>query len=295
LYWNSASAYPAALLLGAAPADAARSLEARFARVRDDPESVTYVEAVRNTRLVTDLLEGKLAVEWARAQVVRDDPAKTLDPDGRTDLLLLAALLPAIGTPSSSFDLVSPYFVPGEGGTEALVDLASRGVRVRVLTNALAATDVAPVHAGYAKRRCTLLRAGVRLFELRPSATVEGSKRKQGLGSGASVQLHAKTFAVDRERIFVGSFNFDQRSAHLNTEMGLLIHSPALARRLSRVLDEDFASIAYEAMVGNDGRCPIWVERTEEGPIIHDVEPETGAGRRALIELLQALPIEWLL
>ena len=246
-------------------------------------------------KLVQDLLEGKLALEWAPAQVVRDDPAKTLDMRGRTDVLLLSALLPAIGTPKSSFDLVSPYFVPGDGGTDALVDLASAGVRVRVLTNALAATDVAPVHAGYAKRRCTLLRAGVRLFELRPLASVEGIKPKAGLGSSSSVQLHAKTFAVDRARIFVGSFNFDQRSAHLNTEMGLVIDSPVLAKRLADALDADFAATTYEARVASDGRCPVWVERTPSGEIVHDVEPDTGAGQRALIELLQTLPIEWLL
>jgi phosphatidylserine/phosphatidylglycerophosphate/cardiolipin synthase-like enzyme len=295
LYWSSASAYPAALIVGQAPADAARTLEAKFAQVHADPASVTYLEAVRKTQLVQDLLEKKLPLEWAPAQVVSDDPAKTLDTRGRADLLLLSELLPAIGSPASSFDLVSPYFVPGDGGTAALVDLASRGVRVRVLTNALAATDVAPVHAGYAKRRCTLLRAGVRLFELKPFGSAEDVKPKPGIGSSASVQLHAKTFAVDRARIFVGSFNFDQRSAHLNTEMGLVIDSPALAQRLASALDTDLASTTYEARVASDGRCPVWIEQTGGREVVYDVEPGTGAGQRALIELLQLLPIEWLL
>ncbi len=295
LYWNSPSAYPAALIVAAAPAGASPALEAKFSEVRGEPASVTYLEAVRNTRLVQDLLEHKLALEWAPAQVLRDDPAKTLDTQGRTDILLLSALLPAVGSPTSSFDLVSPYFVPGDGGTAALVDLAARGVRVRVLTNALAATDVAPVHAGYAKRRCTLLRAGVRLFELKPSASVEGIKPKSGLGSSSSVQLHAKTFAVDRARIFVGSFNFDQRSAHLNTEMGIVIDSPVLAQRLANALDADFPKTTYEVRVGSDSRCPVWIDHTPAGDIVYDVEPESSAGQRFLIELLQALPIEWLL
>src|SRR5262249_10288867 len=154
--------------------------------------------------------------EWANARLVRDDPAKTLDPSARTDVLLLSELLPIMGQPEAQFDLVSPYFVPGEDGTAALARAAHRGVKVRVLTNSLAATDVAPVHAGYAKRRCDLLRAGVRLFELKPTAAVEKEQTK-GLGTGAGVQLHAKTSALDRSRIFVGSFNFDQRSALLNT------------------------------------------------------------------------------
>jgi putative cardiolipin synthase len=132
--------------------------------------------------------------------------------------------------------------VPGEGGTEALEDLARRGVKVRVFTNSLAATDVPPVHAGYVKRRCDLLRAGVQLYELKPSATRAEKKLKTEPGS--SVQLHAKTFALDGARIFVGSFNFDQRSAHLNTEMGLVIESPYLAQRLSSALDVALPGVA---------------------------------------------------
>jgi putative cardiolipin synthase len=295
LYWNSASAYPAALVLGSPPPGAARALQEKFVAVHADPASVSYVETVRRTRLVDDLLQRKLDLEWASAKVLADDPAKTLDTQGRSDLLLLSELLPASGAPQSSFDLVSPYFVPGDGGTAALVDLAARGVRVRVLTNALASTDVAAVHAGYAKRRCALLRAGVGLYELKPSAAVEGIKPKPGFGSSSAVRLHAKTFAVDRARIFVGSFNFDQRSAHLNTEMGIVIESPVLAQRLAGALDADLPATAYEVRVASDGRCPVWVERTPAGEVVHDVEPETSAGQRMLIELLEALPIEWLL
>src|SRR4029078_5520029 len=89
---------------------------------------------------------------------------------------------------------------------------------------------------GYAKRRCDLLRAGVELYELKPSASVRNITTKGESGASSTVQLHAKTFELDHQRIFVGSFNFDQRSAHLNTEMGLVIDSPVLARRLSSAL-----------------------------------------------------------
>src|SRR4030095_1012583 len=121
------------------------------------------------------------------------EPSKTLDVTERKDGLLLSTLLPALGRPATSFDLVSPYFVPGDDGTAALIELARRGVTVRVLTNSLAATDVAPVHAGYAKRRCDLLRAGVKLYELKPSAAPRSASDSKVLGSSSSVQLHAKT------------------------------------------------------------------------------------------------------
>jgi len=44
--------------------------------------------------------------------------------------------------------------------------------------------------------------------------------------------IHAREAIVfDRKRLFIGSMNFDQRSMHLNTEIGLIIDSPELAQQ----------------------------------------------------------------
>jgi putative cardiolipin synthase len=295
LYWNSGSAYPAAGLLATLAVSDARSfLETRFAAVHADPASMRYLAALEHAQLVEQLFAGKLPLEWARTYVVRDDPAKTLDTSNREDVLLLSNLLPAIGRPDTTFDLVSPYFVPAGPGTAALTQAAQRGVRVRVLTNSLAATDVGPVHAGYVKRRCELLRAGVHLYEFQPSS-VERKDDGVRVGSSGSVQLHAKTFEVDRERIFVGSFNFDPRSARLNTEMGLVIESRELASRLSHSFDEQVPKVAYEVRLAPDGGCAEWIERTPAGEVRYATDPKTSPGRRTWIEFLSILPIEWLL
>jgi putative cardiolipin synthase len=124
---------------------------------------------------------------------------------------------------------------------------------------------------------------------------LEATKTKGKQSSSSAVQLHAKTFELDHQRIFVGSFNFDQRSAHLNTEMGLVIDSPVLAQRLSTAFDVDLAKTAYAVRIAADGRCPEWVERTSAGDVLYDVEPGTSAGQRAWIQFLEGLPIEWLL
>ena len=237
LYWNSPSAYPAASFVGAPGPDGAADLEARFAATRADPESVAFIEAARTTSVVRDLLGGQLALEWTHAQVVYDDPAKTLDTTDRTDVLLFPELVRTIGRPEKTLDLISPYFVPGEEGTAALVTQAGKGVKVRIFTNSLASSEASVVHAGYAKRREDLLRAGVRLYEIKSTAAREARDDKIKFGSSSSAALHAKTFAVDRSRIFVGSFNFDQRSARLNTEMGLVIDSPTFARQLAERFD----------------------------------------------------------
>ncbi len=295
VYWNSPSAYPASGFVGAPGPNAAADLEARFAANRADPESVSYLEAVRTTPLVRELLDRKLAIEWATAQIVYDDPAKTLDTTQRTDVLLFPELVRKMGRAEATLDLVSPYFVPGSGGTEQLMALAKRGVTVRVLTNSFAASDEKSVHSGYAKRRQDLLRAGIRIYELKPDAAKDTRDNRSRFGSGSSSGLHAKTLAVDRVRIFVGSFNFDQRSALLNTEMGLVIDSPALAEGLARFFDADVPLLAYEVRLKPDGSSLEWIERTASGETRHDTEPGTTWATRMGVEMLSILPIEWLL
>ena len=295
LYWNSASAYPATRLVGSAALDAAASLREKFEAVRDDPVSATYLGALRNTTLMRELLDGRLAFEWTTARLFRDDPAKTLDTADRTDVLLLSALLNEVRPLNMSFDLVSPYLVPGEGGTQALAALAGRGVQVRILTNSAAATDVGAVHAGYAKRREDLLRAGIRLYELKPSAVERGPEEKQTTGGSSGASLHAKTFAIDRSRLFVGSFNFDARSARLNTEMGLLIDSPALAARLAASFEDDIPNAAYEVRRDAVSGNLEWIERTHAGEKRFTSEPGIGILSRAWLGFISILPIEWLL
>jgi len=184
--------------------------------------------------------------------------------------------------------------VPGEKGTAALTALAGHGVKVRILTNSLTATDVSSVHAGYSKRRGDLLDGGVRLFELERSAIDERRGAMPSVSRSSSASLHAKTFAVDRTRIFVGSFNFDERSAHLNTEMGLLIDSPALAGRLSAVFDGGFPGTAYEVRRGPGGGLE-WTDRTPSGERRFTTEPGASFLKRAWVRFLSILPIEWML
>jgi putative cardiolipin synthase len=176
-----------------------------------------------------------------------------------------------------------------------LASLADRGVQVCILTNSLAATDVAAVHAGYAKHRADLLRAGVRLHELKSSALEHQAGSRSGQGGSSSASLHAKTFALDGRCVFVGSFNFDPRSALLNTEMGLLIESPALAERLGAIFDQAVPDLAYEVRLGPDGRRLEWIERTPSGSRTYTAEPASGLLRRAMVRLLSILPVEWLL
>jgi len=287
LYWNSPSAYPLVLL--APDAAAAPAL-------KPDAEAQAYIEAIKRSAFLEQLVEGSLPLEWARARFVSDDPAKVMGT-AAPEANIAFKLRDILGEPQRSLDLVSPYFVPGKEGTAAFVDLAKKGTRTRILTNSLEATDVAAVHAGYAKWRKPLLESGVTLYELRREATDEPTREKRGSGSGigsSDASLHAKTFGVDGKRVFVGSFNFDQRSIHLNTEMGMVIDSPALAARLTETLDRTLPTRAYEVKLDDRGSV-IWLERRGDQVIRHEKEPGTSWFKRAAVKALSWLPIDWLL
>ena len=122
--------------------------------------------------------------------------------------------------------LISPYFVPGNEGLDGFSAMAGRGVQVGVVTNSLAANDVAAVHGGYMSYRVPLLEAGVHLYELK----AHGQSGDAGMFGSSGASLHTKAFVVDDRRGFVGSFNLDPRSAYLNTEMGVLFDDPVLGR-----------------------------------------------------------------
>lgn len=290
-YWSSASSYPVEQLLPPATPQALERLHAAASRLQGDEAAAAYMNAVRELPVVRDMLDERLTFTWARTCMLSDDPAKALGLADR-ETLLPAQLEAVFGNPAARLDLVSAYFVPGEQGTEALAAMARRGIAVRVLTNSLAATDVAAVHAGYAKRRRALLAAGVTLLELRGSP-VEGERH--AFGGSQSSSLHAKTFAVDGTRVFVGSFNWDPRSAELNTEMGVVIEDAPLAELLGATLDESVAAgRSYEVRLSDDGSV-YWLERRGTEVLRHDTEPRTTFWQRVGIAVVGWLPIDWLL
>jgi putative cardiolipin synthase len=167
----------------------------RWARRRDSPEAVDYLAAVRDLPFVSQVVAGTVPLEWVPGRVVSDDPAKVLNPPERKDLQMLPKLERALGQPARELLLVSPYFVPTKDGTAALVAIAQRGVKVRVLTNSLAATDVSPVYAGYSKYRQELLRGGRAAVRAQGQAAREGPRR-----AGASTTASAAAWAAARAR-----------------------------------------------------------------------------------------------
>ena len=292
-YWVSDSAFPVDRLLPPAKMRALDAVSAAATRIRGESAARAYLEAVSAMSFVRDLDEGKLALEWAATVMVSDDPAKG---QGRsaTRENLPAKLKAILGEPESRIDLVSPYFVPAAAGVEAFSAMARRGVKIRVLTNALEATDVPAVHAGYAKRRKPLLAAGIELFESRRLSRTHQRKKAEFSSSSSASSLHAKTFAVDGKQVFIGSFNFDPRSSELNTEMGFVIASATLAQTISAAFDAQVTTNAYDVRLAPDGTLH-WQSSEGGQRERYDAEPGTTFWQRMAVQAISLFPIESLL
>lgn len=95
--------------------------------------------------------------------------------------------------------------------------------------------------------------------------------------------------------MFIGSFNFDPRSAHLNCEMGFLIDSPALAADTRQLFDGPLEYAAYRPVLTPEGKM-VWKEAFEDGYTeVHQQEPGAGWVKRIVLTVAGWLPIEWML
>ena len=290
-YWNSATVYPAGMILDPLP-ESSDPLGQAFDQVSQDSQIQTYLEAIRQSTIVQSLANQTLDFEWVDVRLVSDDPTKAQGRASR-EQLLMSQLREVTGSPKSRLDLVSPYFVPGKRATQRFVDMERDGIDVRIVTNSLEATDVAAVHAGYAKYRKDLLTSGVELFELKSFAAPRDRSDDLGVMGSSSSSLHAKIFAVDQKQIYVGSFNFDPRAMFLNTEMGFVIESAGLVQKVRDAFSQEASRIFYHPVLSQDEL--VWKEQGANGIVVHSEEPGSSFAKRLIVTVVSWLPVEWLL
>jgi putative cardiolipin synthase len=305
-YWNDASSYPVVALIpeGKEAPGEMQALRKRLAARGDQAKASPYVQELLDSGLAKGIESGNMPAYSGKATVVSDTPAKITERTGG-DGYATVRLEHLISAAKTEVVLVSPYFVPDDDGEAWLIALAKRGIHVRVLTNSFAATDVSAVHAGYVPHREALVAAGVELYELKPSAYAELAQRGKGTGSGSRsrswlassrASLHAKNYIVDQHLVFIGSLNMDPRSAKLNTEMGVVLDSPALAQRILKGMNDRLLDIAYrvELRQSPDGssRHLAWTTREQGQLTTYDSEPGMGPLQQLGIGFLRVLPIK---
>lgn len=301
-FWNSALSIPVAGLGGGNPSAAdldayRKTLDQHRRELKKD--GTDYARRVATGEPLGGMLSGKLPLVWAHAQVVYDSPEKKRVEEGEmVGALMHRTVAEAAASVHSELLMVTPFFIPGNGGLKLFNNLCKRGVRVRILTNSLESTPELIAQAGYTHYRVALLQEGVELYEVRALlGNPRGSGESTATASLGNYALHAKLFVFDRERLYVGSMNFDERSHHLNTEIGLLIDSPALAQQTAA----RFAAIvipanSYQLALRTDaaGGAPhlIWRTREDGTTVEYDSEPARSEWQRMQLDFLSLLPVD---
>ena len=228
---------------------------------------------------------------FGETRIVFDSPEKIAGNATDNAAEVAVDLVAQAEMTSQELLIASPYFIPGENGGGLLAGLSERGVSINVLTNSLAATDHLSSFSGFSRYRKRVLENGIDLFELKPDLK-QVVREERISGSTSNGGIHAKAYVFDRQRVFIGSFNLDPRSININTEIGLLVESEALAQQLA----DYFLSLAdqeYSWQVDlNDSGKLIWIDGGSQGPAVYNSDPQASTWRKIGNNLFRLLPIE---
>lgn len=290
-YWNSPGAWSITALDGArlAPEAVDRAL-AQARQGAADASALRESPPIDREAGLALMREVAARLVWAEAELVYD-PAVPEDASGGTPKATARALAAVINAARREVLVESAYLIVGEPQLENVRLLTSRGVVVRALTNSLATNDLTANHAGYARTRRAMLESGLDLYELRPDAQtcreLVGDERR--CGAGAVFALHAKSIVVDREVLYVGSFNVNLRSLLFNSETTLIVRSRELAERVAQAVETNMRpGNAWHVVLG-DGEIS-W--DPGGGGEVHGHEPGSSWWRRFKVGIISLLPLE---
>jgi putative cardiolipin synthase len=297
-YWNSEEVYPIAQIVRPGRQRPVRDKAFDVAVGMAGPERkipLPSTDTLGYGPIGEELDAGRMGLLWGVASAIADPPTKLrfLRPDLAYDASVTKRFWARLMEAQHDIFLTTPYLVPGKSGMASIEALRRRNIKVTLLTNSLAANDEPLVHGGYARYRVRMLKAGVDLYELSPARTA----RSERLGMfGKSVgRLHAKTAVVDRHVMFIGSANLDPRSATENTELGIMVDSPQLAREMLRIINISKLESAYRLRLAEPGDRIEWLTIDNEKEIILHSEPESTWFQRVYNGILAPLVPEDLL
>jgi putative cardiolipin synthase len=298
-YWSAPISYDIETLVTLdedGPTDFIEGLDQLGTNEKSDNQSSLslYKSAIADSSIDTDLLNKRIPFRWTDMQFLSDDVGK-LTKSVPADTNLVQQLRTLLGRPDKELTIISSYFVPTKDGVDTLVELADSGINIKILTNSFDATDVTAVHSGYSQWRPKLLKSGIKIYELKSTASEEDRENKLWKArSQSSTSLHAKTFAIDDHQVFIGSYNVDPRSANINTEMGVIINDDELARQLHEALSDDLLSQAYEVKLTDDNHLQ-WHTMENGEKKVYEAEPRVDLSDHIWLTIMSWLPIDWLL
>jgi putative cardiolipin synthase len=290
-YWNSEFAVPSTSL----PLPKERSAEPK---VSFADGGMDYRARIASGKPLQDLIADDAALRWAKATVVCDSPdKKDVEQRKKRGRLMAPEVTQAMHAADSELLMVTPYFVPSESEIALLGELRQRNTKVRILSNSLESAPTLAAQSGYNKFRIRLLESGAQLYEVRALlSSNRGSGQTRAISRYGTYGLHAKLYVMDREHLYIGSMNYDQRSWRINTEVGLLIENRDLAEEVARRFDAMVSpEAAYQVFLDTDGKGRPhlrWTTEIDHREIELTREPSRGFWQRTQVEVLQLLPLD---
>jgi len=232
-YWNSDWVMQvAALGLEILPEQMAEGGEQLETLLAEDRALDNFPLEPQSWSAELETLQGSLHI--GTGEVVSDLPTA----DG-IEHVMLERIRSMMRMPNTELMIVNAYIIPTDTGMSILQELTDRDVESVILTNSLASHDVPAVNSHYKGWRKPILKTGAKLYELRHDAAIQALISDTPPTQAEFIGLHSKAMVVDREYVFIGSMNFDPRSALTNTEMGAFIQSPGLGNELAELIERD--------------------------------------------------------
>lgn len=259
-------------------------------------KNTEYFQSLKQASFTQKIINRQIDFIWADADLFYDRPEKLCKDRPEKTTHIGPQILPYFDSTEKELIIATPYFVPGNRGTQWFKDKKKKGIDIKILTNSLAATDVTAVHAGYKKYRRQLVAAGIHLFELKPTAKSLRSKANKLIEGSKHASLHAKYIVVDRQYVFIGSANMDPRSELLNTEIGIMVNSRELAKKTIELFERSSSlENSYQLQLNKSDNRLSWLTSKSGREIAFSQEPEAGFFRKLAVFLIGLLPVESLL
>jgi putative cardiolipin synthase len=307
-FWQTPSAIPVAAL-ATGPIQPQQLTDYRreltLNRQEKRPDGSDYATRMKSGQPLGRIFDGRLPLVWAPVSLWYDSPEKGQVEKGKIPgQLMHRVIFEAAAHSHSEVLIISPFVVPGSDGMALFDDLHRRGVNAYLLTNSMATNSESEATAGYLHYRRALLADGVQLYEIRADpGLVRGTGQSAHMSSFGNYGLHTKLYIFDRQKIFIGSMNFDQRSLHLNTEMGIMIDSPELARQGAQLFEgliqpaNSYHVLNVPARPAAGKRQPaaphyLWVTLENGQMTTYHFDPAANEWQRLNVNLITLLPLD---
>lgn len=198
-------------------------------------------------------------IYWGKAMLIADSPQKI---EKKIPSPITAELKKIWNASTDSIYISAAYFIPGKKGLKVFKNAIDKGTEISLLTNSLSSTDALVVYSAWERYRDKLVRMGANVYEYKRN---EGKIKIAGkYSSGAS--LHSKTIVFDDRITWVGSFNLDQRSENINTEVVAVFDNENFAKETKKIMQIEMKKAWHLVLVKNK----IKWEGVEDDEVVYE-------------------------